>query len=208
MRASDSRHLERCPRPNRPWQPTARARQNCQRVWTRALCRVGVVGLAALAGCASTAPHDTAVPGGLCHTQGQGLRQRSTCTQVPVPGAAQAAVLRQLPADPQRLTVVLVRRHWADTRDRVDVAAGGASVQTVPQSFAVLQLPPGPQALHLRWAGGHITQALDGRAGQVLAFDLDGLAVAGHSQFTLTPLTEGRAAAHLAHVAFAGVARP
>lgn len=144
------------------------------------------VGLAlavvSMAGCASHWHHPVEADGTYCHRLG--TLRTSTCTPQAVPSDQADLDAKRFAADREALTVYVVRQHWADARHVVPFTVdGGSPVQTVPESFVRLRLPPGSHRLALTWEGQTAELSLDGKAGDVRFIQLVGEARASGSTY-------------------------
>lgn len=138
--------------------------------------------VASMAGCAGHWHHPVEADGTYCHRLG--TLRTSTCTPQPVPSDQADLDAKAFAADREALTVYVVRAHWADGRHIVPFTVdGGSPVQTVPDSFVRLRLPPGSHRLALTWEGQAAARSVEGQAGDVRFIQLVGHTRASGSTF-------------------------
>lgn len=141
-----------------------------------------------LAGCASLPPPSPEPDGRLCHRAGKPSWHQVTCTSAAVPAAVDG--LAALPADPQALTVYVLRGGWGDSRGRLQLSVAGRPVaESVPRSYVRLRLPPGRHQLASQWEGGRSDIELGGSAGEVRFVALEPPAWSWQRPFSWAALT-------------------
>ena len=137
---------------------------------------VAVVGL--LAGCATPPAPDLTAEVPYCHKTNKGWV--IACTAAPVPSLNADAQAKQFAADPNALTVYVVRRNWSDGRNFVKVQVDdGAAVETLPDTMVRYRLRPGSHTFAFNVEGQRSVTSVAGRAGEVRRVDLE---LAGESQ--------------------------
>jgi hypothetical protein len=158
---------------------------------------LATLGLVPLAGCVSRPLRPANDDGTYCHREGKPTRRKLTCTQQPVPAAAVEDEAQRFLPDPAAVTVVLVRRSWADTPRAVPVSVDGQlRAMTVPQSWVRLRLPPGRHQLGIAWEGGTAQTTVEGLAGDVRYVELAVSSWAWATYMALEATTAGRAQRH------------
>ena len=89
------------------------------------------------AGCMTKPLRPANADGTYCYRTGKSYRRTLTCTSTPIPSQQVEAAVKRFEPTQGKLTVYLIRKRWADSRNVVRVSAEGAlPVDTVPDSFA------------------------------------------------------------------------
>lgn len=147
-------------------------------------------GLALLAaGCATPPSARLLDDGRYCHRAGKGLDVTSTCTSGAIPAKALQADARTLSGAPGVLTVYVIRDRWNDASGVLRVSvAGRGSLETVPESFVRLRLPPGSHRLQLEGADAAGLIEVSGQAGEVRLVELEGEVWAWRRHLHLTAI--------------------
>lgn len=140
--------------------------------------RFSVVALAALllSGCMMKPVRPVNADGTYCYEFGKPTWHRLTCTPGPIPPAAVEAQAMRFQADAAALTVYVVRRRWADTKQVVPVKVDGRpeALPTIPRSLLRLRLSPGAHRLAFDWQGRSFEMCVEGAAGDVRFVELVG----------------------------------
>lgn len=155
---------------------------------TRRRIALGTMGAVTLAtaGCMTKPLRPLNADGSYCYKFGKQFREPKTCTTGPVPSADIEASVKTFEADPQRLTVYVVRQRWADAHLLVSVSADdGQPLETLPYSFVVLRLGPGEHRLRASWRVGKADLAISGQAGEILYVELIGWAWKSSAEYRL-----------------------
>lgn len=142
---------------------------------TRRTIRLGIAALALLSmiGCANRWERPLEPDGKYCFMLSK--KRNSLCTAQPAPAAATDADAKRFAPDPNAVTVYVVRHRWQDKRNEVTITVDqSSSVATIPESFVRLRLQPGSHVLALTWEGKTATQAIAGKAGDVLFVKITG----------------------------------
>lgn len=93
---------------------------------------------------------------------------RFVCTTRAIPGVASEQAALTFSPSGETVTVYVIRSDWPDTFGHVPLVIDGQeSVDTVPHSFARLELRPGPHSLSVPSRGGSATFDMDGKAGSL-----------------------------------------
>lgn len=138
-----------------------------------ALAALLMVGGLQLSGCAVRPRWEP--DGRYCYRVHAHPRNRLTCTPGPVPDAAAEERAKRFEAVPARLVVYVVRHHWGDVVNLVNLTIdGGASVATTPASLVRFVAEPGVHRLAFDWKKGRGDLEVRGQAGQVLFVALVG----------------------------------
>ncbi len=135
------------------------------------------VGGAALltAGCMTKPLRPANADGTYCFRIGKSYRPMLTCTPAPIPSGAVEADAKRFEPTPGKLTVVLVRKRWADARNVVRVSSDRATaVDMVPESFARWRLPAGSHRLTVSWPEGSASLDVSGAAGEMVFVEVIG----------------------------------
>ena len=113
---------------------------------SRLMCASVVVVVGLLAGCATPPAPDPTAEVPYCHKTNKG--RVIACTAAPVPSLNADAQAKQFAADPNALTVYVVRRNWSDGRNFVKVQVDdGAPVETLPDTMVRYRLKPGSHSI-------------------------------------------------------------
>lgn len=142
----------------------------------RKLLAASLGGTALLSTGCMTKPLRPANPDGTyCFRIGRVYRQKLTCTPGPIPAEQVEAAAKRFEVDPGKLTIYLVRKRWGDAQNVVRVAIeGGASIETVPESFARWKLPGGRHVLTAVWPEGKASLEVSGQAGDIIFVEVIG----------------------------------
>jgi hypothetical protein len=93
---------------------------------------------------------------------------RFVCTTRAIPGAASEQAALTFSPSGETVTVYVIRSDWPDAFGHVPLVIDGQeSVDTIPHSFARLELRPGPHSLSVPSRGGSATFDMDGKAGSL-----------------------------------------
>ncbi|TXH46533.1 MAG: hypothetical protein E6Q93_29495 [Burkholderiaceae bacterium] len=142
---------------------------------------VAVVGL--LAGCATPPAPDPTAEVPYCHKTNKG--RVIACTAAPVPSLNANAQAKQFAADPNALTVYVVRRNWSDGRNFVKVQVDdGAPVETLPDTMVRYRLKPGSHSIAFEAEGQRSVLNVAGKASEVRFVRIDGVVWAWKSTFS------------------------
>ena len=142
---------------------------------------VAVVGL--LAGCATPPAPDPTAEVPYCHKTNKG--RVIACTAAPVPSLNADAQAKQFAADPNALTVYVVRRNWSDGRNFVKVQVDdGAAVETLPDTMVRYRLKPGSHSIAFEAEGQRSVLNVAGKASEVRFVRIDGVVWAWKSTFS------------------------
>lgn len=142
-----------------------------------------LAGAGLLAGCAAPAADEAAAAGPYCFHNPLLHGRHTPCIDGPLPDAAQDEAAHQFPADPQRLTVYVVRQNWSDGPARLTVRVDGQpAADTLPSTLLRLRLAPGAHVLDFA-ADGEPPRAIavEGPPGQVRYLHLATLAGLWHT---------------------------
>lgn len=134
--------------------------------------RWAAVGCLALAGCVAPAPGAGA---GQPHcdrykngTPPYDKPRYRICTTQMAPSIEADAQAKRFEPTPGMATLYVVRRNWADIKERLPVELDGRQVaDTVPRTMLRIVLPPGAHAVALEWHGMRLSQAVQLDAGEV-----------------------------------------
>lgn len=127
-----------------------------------------------LAGCVTPPPPSRTAEVPHCYKTNKG--RVIACTAAPVPSLNADAEAKQFAADPNALTVYVVRRNWGDGRNFVKVQAeGSAPVDTLPNTMVRFKLRPGAHQVAFDFEGQRQTTRVDGKAGDVRFVRIDGM---------------------------------
>lgn len=136
-----------------------------------------------LAGCATSPPPDPAAQVPYCHKTNKG--RVIACTAAPVPSLNADAQAKQFAADPNALTVYVVRRNWSDGRNFVKVQVDdGAAVETLPDTMVRYRLKPGSHSIAFEAEGQRSVLNVAGKASEVRFVRIDGVVWAWKSTFS------------------------
>lgn len=126
-----------------------------------------------LLGCASTEPNISRRGGPYCY---RNVRKRPiVCTSELTPGLEVEAEAKRFEADPDALTVYVVRSGWGDTRHLVAVSVDDSRpIETVPQSMVRMRLQAGVHRLVFDFEQDHGAIEFTGVLGQVRFIRLAG----------------------------------
>jgi hypothetical protein len=144
---------------------------------------LAALGVAALAGCGVLEkPRSTNAQGQYCYRPSK--RGTTTCSAEAIPSEQVEQDVKRFEADPQRLTVFVVRKRWGDTRNTIDFQVdGGSPIATVPESFVRIRLSPGEHHLALRWDDQAASTVVRGRAGEIRFVEIVGNVWAGGTHY-------------------------
>ncbi len=127
-----------------------------------------------LAGCATPPPPDPAAEAPHCYKTNKG--RIVACTSAPVPSLNADADTKRFAADPNALTVYVVRRNWGDGRNFVKVQReGGTGIETLPNTMIRLKFKPGTHAIAFEFEGKRQSTTVEGKAGDVRFVRIDGM---------------------------------
>jgi hypothetical protein len=153
------------------------------------LLGLGATVLAPLAGCISKPLQPINADGTYCHRIGRGLGRKLTCTPTAVPTDSEEAQAKRFDADPDSLSVYVLRRRWGDAGVVVPVLVdGAAAASTIPESLVRLRLRPGTHRLTAQWQGQALDVVIQGRAGDLRVVELVGAGWAWGSSFRWEPV--------------------
>lgn len=128
---------------------------------------------AVLAGCATPPPPDPTAEVPHCYKTNKG--RVIACTSAPVPSLNADADAKRFVADPNALTVYVVRRNWGDGRNFVKVyPEGGIGIETLPNTMIRLKFKPGTYAIAFEFEGKRQSTTVQGKAGDVRFVRIDG----------------------------------
>ena len=100
---------------------------------------------------------------------------RFVCTTRPIPGAAAAKGALTFSPRSEAITLYVIRSDRPDAFGRVPLGIDGQeSLDTIPRSFARIELTPGPHSLSAFGRGSSATFALDGQGGSLRFLRLRG----------------------------------
>lgn len=127
------------------------------------------------AGCMTKPLRPANADGTYCFSIGKSYGPTLTCTPAPIPSEKIEADAKRFEPASDKLTVYLIRKRWADTKNVVKVSSDGASaVDTVPESFARWRMPAGSHRLTVTWPEGSASLDLAGAAGEVVFVEVIG----------------------------------
>lgn len=136
---------------------------------------MGAIVLGPVAGCVSKPLRPVNADGTYCHRVGKSYRPTLTCTQTPVPTDATEAEAKRFDADPNALTVYVLRSRWGDASVVVPVSVNGTdAASTIPDSLVRLRLASGSHRVSANWEGRNVALAVTGRAGDLRVIELVG----------------------------------
>lgn len=138
------------------------------------------------AGCMTKPLLPANADGTYCYRTGKSYRPTLTCTSTPIPSQQVEAAVKRFEPTQGKLTVYLIRKRWADSRNVVRVSAEGAlPVDTVPDSFARWRLHAGSHRLTVVWPEGSASLDIAGAAGEVIFVEVIGSVWAWGSHYRL-----------------------
>jgi hypothetical protein len=127
----------------------------------------------ALLGCASTESDVSRRGGPYCYRNAR--KRPIVCTSESTPGLDVEAEAKRFDADPDALTVYVVRSGWGDTRHLVAVSVDDSRlIETVPQSMVRMRLRVGVHRIAYAFERDHGVIEVHGAAGQVKFIRLSG----------------------------------
>lgn len=133
------------------------------------------VGVVPLTGCMTKPLHPANADGSYCHAIGKWHSRRLTCTTERIPSEQVEADAKRFAPALGKLTVYVVRKRWADTRNAVRITPNlGPEVVTVPESFVRLRLAPGSHTLAADWGEGRTSINFTGAPGEIVFVELVG----------------------------------
>lgn len=139
----------------------------------RVLLGMGTVGTAWLTGCAGGPQRSSDQTRTYCLKNIRSMR--TICTPERIPSADVEAEAKRFEADPDLLTVFVVRWNWTDSvRPLLLTLDGFTQVGTLPKSLVRLRLTPGDHVVAFEWDGKTRRHAIRGAAGEVRFVELTG----------------------------------
>jgi hypothetical protein len=107
------------------------------------------------------------------------------CTGCPGAEPERGCRGQALRADPNALTVYVVRRNWGDGRNFVKVQVDdGAAVETLPDTMVRYRLKPGSHSIAFEAEGQRSVLNVAGKASEVRFVRIDGVVWAWKSTFS------------------------
>ena len=126
--------------------------------------------------------------GTYCYRAGKIAKYKTACTEQTAPSEQVQAEAKRFEADPEALTVYVVRKRWVDGTIVVPVSVDGTtSVDTVPESLVRLKLPAQTHRLTARWGDQSVDIVVDGKPGEVRFVELAGSHFAWGTNFRWNP---------------------
>lgn len=127
----------------------------------------------ALLGCASTEPDVSRRGGSYCYRNAR--KRPIVCTSDSTPGLEVESEAKRFEADPDALTIYVVRSGWGDTRHLVTVSVDDSRpIETVPQSMVRMRLRAGAHRIVFDFERDHGAIEVTGDLGQVSFIRLAG----------------------------------
>lgn len=129
-----------------------------------------------LAGCMTRPVRSVNADGSYCYQLGKPTWHRLTCTPGPIPPAAVEEQAMLFQPEAATLTVYVVRRRWADTKQVISVKVDDRpqTLATIPRSLLRLRLSPGSHCLAFDWQGKSFETRVEGGAGDIRFVELVG----------------------------------
>ncbi|MBB1160874.1 hypothetical protein [Aquariibacter albus] len=148
-----------------------------------------------LGGCMTKPVQPLSADGTYCYRAGKMAKFKTACTGQAAPSEQAQADAQRFEADPEALTVYVMRKRWVDGTIVVPLSVDGStSIDTVPESWLRLKLPAQqPHRLTARWNDQSVDLVVDGKPGEVRFVELAGSHFAWGTDFRLNATTPAAA---------------